>query len=137
MRLALSFIPLCVFRVLFCFLSPLGWFFLWLPEEVLTLLFLLYRENGDFSILMNDNYVQGFTEFVGVFFVFFRYWLSFCTFLVSEIINSVWLILNNGTCINEHEGGLTGGSCLFVCRLELFCRCKGETLSGLPKEHNW
>jgi hypothetical protein len=35
-RLALSFIPLCV---LFCFVSPLVWFFLWLPEEVLTLLF--------------------------------------------------------------------------------------------------
>jgi hypothetical protein len=37
-----------------CFLSPLVWFFLWLPEEVLTLLFLLHRENGDFSILMKD-----------------------------------------------------------------------------------
>jgi len=39
---------------LFCFLSPLVWFFLWLPEEVLALLFLLHRENGDFSILMKD-----------------------------------------------------------------------------------
>ncbi len=28
--------------------------FLWLPEEVLTLLFLLHRENRDFSILMKD-----------------------------------------------------------------------------------
>jgi hypothetical protein len=37
-----------------CFLSPLVWFFLWLPEEVLTLLFLLHRENRDFSILMKD-----------------------------------------------------------------------------------
>jgi hypothetical protein len=37
-----------------CFLSPLVWFFLWLPEEVLTLLFLLHHENGDFSILMKD-----------------------------------------------------------------------------------
>jgi hypothetical protein len=37
------------------FLSPLVWFFLWLPEEVLTLLFLLHHENGDFSILMKDN----------------------------------------------------------------------------------
>ncbi len=37
-----------------CFLSPLVWFFLWLPEEVLTLLFLLHRENGDFSVLMKD-----------------------------------------------------------------------------------
>ncbi len=35
-----------------CFLSPLDWFFLWLLEEVLTLLFLLHCENGDFSILM-------------------------------------------------------------------------------------
>ncbi len=32
----------------------LVWFFLWLPEEELTLLFLLHRENGDFSILMED-----------------------------------------------------------------------------------
>jgi hypothetical protein len=38
----------------FCFLSPLVWFFLWLPEEVLALLFLLHRENRDFSILMKD-----------------------------------------------------------------------------------
>jgi hypothetical protein len=33
------FLQLCVFRFLFCFLSPLVWFFLWLPDEVLTLLF--------------------------------------------------------------------------------------------------
>ncbi len=40
---------------LFClFLSSLVSFFLWLPEEELTLLFLLHRENGDFSILMKD-----------------------------------------------------------------------------------
>jgi len=32
----------------------LVWFFLWVPEEELTLLFLLHRENGDFSILMKD-----------------------------------------------------------------------------------
>jgi hypothetical protein len=32
----------------------LVWFFLWLPEEELTLLFLLHCENGDFSILMKD-----------------------------------------------------------------------------------
>jgi hypothetical protein len=38
----------------FVFLSPLVWFFLWLPEEVLALLFLLHRENRDFSILMKD-----------------------------------------------------------------------------------
>jgi hypothetical protein len=48
------FIPVCVFSFFVCFLSPLVWFFLWLPEEVLTLLFLLQRENGDFSILMKD-----------------------------------------------------------------------------------
>jgi hypothetical protein len=53
-KLALLFIPVCVFRFLFVFLSSLVWFFLWLPEEVLTLLFLLHRENGDFSILMKD-----------------------------------------------------------------------------------
>ena len=44
------------FRFLFCLLSPLVWFFLWLPEEVLALLFLLHRENGDFSILMKDTF---------------------------------------------------------------------------------
>ncbi len=42
------------FSFLFVFLSPLVWFFLWVPEEVLALLFLLHRENGDFSILMKD-----------------------------------------------------------------------------------
>ncbi len=42
------------FSVFACFLSSLVWFFLWLPEEVLTLLFLLHRENRDFSILMKD-----------------------------------------------------------------------------------
>jgi len=51
------FLGLCVVLLLFiplvC-LSPLVWFFLWLPEEVLALLFLLHRENGDFSILMKD-----------------------------------------------------------------------------------
>jgi len=40
--------------VCFLFLSSLVWFFLWLPEEELTLLFLLHRENGDFSLLMKD-----------------------------------------------------------------------------------
>ncbi len=54
MRLALLFIPVSVFRFLFVFLSPLVWFFLWFPEEVLALLFLLHCENGDFSILMKD-----------------------------------------------------------------------------------
>jgi len=48
------FIPVCVFHFLFVFLSSLVWFFLWIPEEVLTLLFLLHRENGVFSILMKD-----------------------------------------------------------------------------------
>jgi hypothetical protein len=42
------------FSFFVCFLSPLVWFFLWLPEEVLALLFLLHHENGDFSILMKD-----------------------------------------------------------------------------------
>jgi len=42
------------FSLFVCFLSPLVWFFLWLPEEVLALLFVLHRENGDFSILMKD-----------------------------------------------------------------------------------
>jgi len=42
------------FSFFVCFLSPLDWFFLWLPEEVLALLFLLHHENGDFSILMKD-----------------------------------------------------------------------------------
>jgi len=52
-RLALLFIPLvCFFCFLFCFLSPLVWFFLWLPEEVLALLFLLHRENGDERYLL-------------------------------------------------------------------------------------
>ncbi len=41
------------FPFLFVF-SPLVWFVLWLPEEVLPLLFLLHHENGDFSILMKD-----------------------------------------------------------------------------------
>ncbi len=39
-------------------LSPLVWFFLWLPEEVLTVLFLLHCENGDFSIIMKDIYLS-------------------------------------------------------------------------------
>jgi hypothetical protein len=47
------FIPVCVFCFLFV-LSFLVWFFLWLTEEVLTLLLFLCRENGDFSVLMKD-----------------------------------------------------------------------------------
>ncbi len=43
-----------MFFAFVCFLSPLVWFFLWLPEEVLALVFLLHRENRDFSILMKD-----------------------------------------------------------------------------------
>jgi hypothetical protein len=39
----------------FFFVSPCL-VFLWLPEEVLALLFLLHRENGDFSILMKVIY---------------------------------------------------------------------------------
>ncbi len=49
------FIPVCVSCFLFV-LSFLVWFFLWLPEEVLTLLFFLHCENGDFSILMKDTF---------------------------------------------------------------------------------
>jgi hypothetical protein len=52
-RLALLFLPVCVFCFLFVSVFPC-WFFLWLPEEELTLLFLLHHENGDFSILMKD-----------------------------------------------------------------------------------
>ncbi len=52
-------IPVCVCVCFFWFVSVfpclvLVWFFLWLPEEELTLLFLLHHENGDFSILMKD-----------------------------------------------------------------------------------
>jgi len=43
----------CVF---FLILFSLCWFFLWLHEEVLTLLFLFHHENGDFFILMKDIY---------------------------------------------------------------------------------
>jgi hypothetical protein len=43
-----------------CFCLPLFGFFLWLPEQVLTLLFLLHRENGDFSILMKDIFVKSY-----------------------------------------------------------------------------
>ncbi len=47
-------------RLFFCFLfvlSFLVWFFLWLHEEALTLLFFLHHENGDFSILMKDIFI--------------------------------------------------------------------------------
>jgi hypothetical protein len=49
-----------------CFLSSLVWFFLWLPEEELTLLFLLHCENGDFSIIIKDicELDQNIKEFV-------------------------------------------------------------------------
>ncbi len=54
------------FSFFVCFLSPLVWFFLWLREEVLALLFLLHRENGDFSILMKDDFIfAGFGECQG------------------------------------------------------------------------
>ncbi len=51
MTLALLFITTCVFCL---FLFSLVWFFLWLPEDVLTLLFFLHHEYGDFSILMKE-----------------------------------------------------------------------------------
>ncbi len=44
------------FSFFVCFLSSLVWFFLWLPEEVLALLFLLHSENGDFYILVKDTF---------------------------------------------------------------------------------
>ncbi len=48
-----TFVHTSVCFLFFCFfLSSLVWFFLWLPEEQLSLLFLLHCENGDFSILM-------------------------------------------------------------------------------------
>ncbi len=51
------FILVCVFC--FFFVLPfLLWFFLWLPEEVLTLLYFLHHENGDFSILMKNMYLE-------------------------------------------------------------------------------
>ncbi len=43
-----------MFFVFHLFLPSLVWFFLWVPEEELTLLFLFHCENGDFSILMRD-----------------------------------------------------------------------------------
>ncbi len=55
------FIPMCVFCFLFVF-SFLVWFFMWLLEEVLTLLFFLHHENGDFSIFMKDIFL--FTDVV-------------------------------------------------------------------------
>ncbi len=61
MSLALLFILMCVFYFLFV-MSFLVLFFLWLPEEVLTLLFFLHHENGDFSILMKDIFL--FTDVV-------------------------------------------------------------------------
>ncbi len=84
MRLALLFIPVCVFCSLFVFLSPLVWFFLWLPEEVLTLLFLLHCENGDFSILMKDILLSVglLSKFLAVFFVL----LSCCVTQVVLLI---------------------------------------------------
>ncbi len=49
------FIPVCVFCLFSVFpCLVLIWFFLWLPEEELSLLYLLHRENGDSSILMKD-----------------------------------------------------------------------------------
>ncbi len=56
-----------MFLFFVCFLSPLVWFFLWLPEEVLALLFLLHHENGDFSILMKDIYKDIYRENDGCF----------------------------------------------------------------------
>jgi hypothetical protein len=57
-RLALFVHTGVFFSFFVCFLASLVWFFLWLPEEVLTLLFLLHCENGDFSILIKDIWAQ-------------------------------------------------------------------------------
>ncbi len=46
------FFVFCLFSVFPCLVFV--WFFLCLPEEELTLLFLLHCENGDFSVLMKD-----------------------------------------------------------------------------------
>ncbi len=76
------FIPVCVFCFLFV-LSSLVWFFLWLPQGLLILLFFLHCENGDFSILMKDilsdfgeNRMPGFSFFVPL----FLYGLMTCCF---------------------------------------------------------
>jgi hypothetical protein len=68
-----------VFHFLFVFLSPLVWFFWWLLEEVLTLLFLLHCENGDFSILMKDIVLDAYINPVGV----GLFWLDGCVVKLS------------------------------------------------------
>ncbi len=77
MRLALLFIPVCVFRF---FLSPLVWFFLWLPEEVLALLFLLHCEIGDFSIIMKE-------------------YLSYITFIHLACVTAIFLTVWNSLAV--------------------------------------
>jgi hypothetical protein len=62
-----------------CFLSPLVWFFLWLLEEVLTLLFLLHCEDGDFSFLMKDIVLDAHISLVGV----GLFWLDGCVVKLS------------------------------------------------------
>jgi hypothetical protein len=76
-------------------LSPLVWFFLWLPEEVLALLFLLHRENGDFSILMKDILSGELSSFGSwIFYSYFPYPLGFCsvsaTFILSGSCNPLF-----------------------------------------------
>jgi hypothetical protein len=84
------------FFVLF-FVSPV-WFFLWLPEEVLALLFLLHHENGDFSILMKDimtiTVVQTTPEFLGV----LNFFPPFVRVRVSSLLDlkySITLLLDH------------------------------------------
>ncbi len=52
------------FLFVVCFLFSLVWFFLWLTEQVFTLLF-LHCENGDFSVLMTDIF-SGHAVAVGI-----------------------------------------------------------------------
>jgi hypothetical protein len=73
------FILVCV-CVLFV-LSFLVWFFLWLPEEVLTVLFFLCRENGDFSILMKDILLYLIDQFLD---------------LLSYLVQDLFLLCCNG-----------------------------------------
>jgi hypothetical protein len=78
----------CVFCVLFVSVFPclvLVWFFLLLSEEELTLLFLLHRENGDFSIIMKD--IFGFK-------VVQRSHLSFSCVMKHSLMNYLKLLLS-------------------------------------------
>ncbi len=70
---------MCVFFLFV--LSFLVWFFLWLPEEVLTLLFFLRHENRDFSILMKDILLYLIDQFLD---------------LLSYLVQDLFLLCCNG-----------------------------------------